>query len=90
MPLSITSDLIVLIDGEYRCDDTLLYGYRPIRLRGWVSPLWRVISCPLFFAGYEAHEGEGQPTLTILVIYASLNDMYQQVGLYGFFVVNTL
>ena len=65
--LSITSHLI-FIDGE------IVRRHSSIRVQihpsvGWISPLWWVISCPLFFTGYTAHEREGQPTLTISYMY---------------------
>ena len=39
---------ITYADGEYRYDDTLLYGYRSFVQEGF-CPLWWVISCPLSF-----------------------------------------
>jgi len=80
----------MFVDGEVVYDDALLYGYRSHRYEGEVSPLWRVISCPLFSVGYEAHEIEGQPTITISHICKPQLVNKSVADMYGFFVVNIL
>ena len=77
------------IDGEYRFDDALIYGYRSLVWKGFAH-YGESLAAHSFLNRvhhwYWAHEKEGQPTFTILYMHKP----QQILGLYGFFVVNTL
>jgi hypothetical protein len=55
VPLSITSHLM-FVDGEYRFDDTLLYGYRSTHHRSGLAHYGESLAAHSFLQGTTAHE----------------------------------
>jgi len=74
VPLSITSHLMIIVDGECRFDDTLLYGYRSTFPRKWILAHYgESIGCPLYFRGYNCPQKRRTADTHHLIHMISLN-----------------